>query len=141
MEYRRGAHTVFEIHLHLGVDHEVPKAGAAGRGGDTGAGSDPGYLRTARSVDHEGPRIERPRAPVDLVAAAGDDQSITAVAERSHSAPPAGGVSISEKQFWGRHLWARGYFCCSSGNVTDDVIAKYIAEQNIDQDEDFKVDG
>ena len=30
---------------------------------------------------------------------------------------------------------------CSSGNVTDDVIAKYIAEQNMDQDEDFKVDG
>jgi hypothetical protein len=29
-----------------------------------------------------------------------------------------------KKQFWGRHLWARGYFCCSSGNVTDDVIAK-----------------
>ncbi len=46
-----------------------------------------------------------------------------------------------KKQFWGRHLWARGYFCCSSGNVTDEVIAKYIAEQNVDQDEDFKVDG
>jgi hypothetical protein len=28
--------------------------------------------------------------------------------------------------------------CCSSGNVTDDVIARYIAEQNVDQDEDFK---
>jgi putative transposase len=26
-------------------------------------------------------------------------------------------------EFWGRHLWARGYFVCSSGNVTDDVIA------------------
>ena len=26
-------------------------------------------------------------------------------------------------------------------NVTDEVIAKYIAEQNIDQDEDFRVDG
>ena len=46
-----------------------------------------------------------------------------------------------KKQFWGRHLWARGYFCCSSGNVTDEMIAKYIAEQNIDQDEDFRVDG
>jgi putative transposase len=46
-----------------------------------------------------------------------------------------------KKQFWGRHLWARGYFCHSSGNVTDDVIAKYIADQNTDQDEDFKVDG
>ena len=32
-------------------------------------------------------------------------------------------------------------FCCSLGNVTDEVIAKYIAEQNIDQDEDFQVDG
>ncbi len=46
-----------------------------------------------------------------------------------------------KKQFWGRHLWARGYFCCSSGNVTDEVVAKYIAEQNIEQDEDFRVDG
>ena len=46
-----------------------------------------------------------------------------------------------KKQFWGRHLWARGYFCCSSGNVTDEVIAKYIAEQNVDQDTDFRVDG
>ena len=30
------------------------------------------------------------------------------------------------KQFWGRHLWARGYFCCSSGDVTDAVVAAYI---------------
>jgi len=29
-----------------------------------------------------------------------------------------------KKQFWGRHLWARGYFCCSSRNVADEVIAK-----------------
>ena len=45
------------------------------------------------------------------------------------------------KTFWGRHLWARGYFCCSSGNVTDEVIAEYIANQSPDQDEDFTVDG
>ena len=25
-------------------------------------------------------------------------------------------------EFWGRHLWARGYFVCTSGNVTDDVM-------------------
>ena len=34
------------------------------------------------------------------------------------------------KQFWGRHLWARGYFVASSGNVTDDVIAQYIEMQD-----------
>jgi putative transposase len=31
-----------------------------------------------------------------------------------------------KKQFWGRHLWARGYFCRSSGNVTDEIVAEYI---------------
>jgi putative transposase len=46
-----------------------------------------------------------------------------------------------QKQFWGRHMWARGYFCCSSGNVTDEVIAEYIANQNHDRDDDFKVEG
>jgi len=77
-EYRRGAHTVFEIHLHL-------------------------VWTTAHHLLGQFPHLKKP--------------------------------------FWGRHLGPLGYFCCSSGNVTDDVIAKYIAEQNIDQDEDFKVDG
>jgi putative transposase len=45
------------------------------------------------------------------------------------------------KTFWGRHLWARGYFCCSSGHVTDEGSTEYIANQGHDQDEDFKVDG
>jgi putative transposase len=35
------------------------------------------------------------------------------------------------KQFWGRHLWARGYFAASSGNVTDEVIMQYIAIQDV----------
>jgi putative transposase len=44
------------------------------------------------------------------------------------------------RTFWGRHLWARGYFVTTSGNVTDDVIAKYIAQQDVETDDtDFKV--
>ena len=30
------------------------------------------------------------------------------------------------KRFWGRHFWARGYFCATSGNVTDDMIETYL---------------
>jgi putative transposase len=30
------------------------------------------------------------------------------------------------KEFWGRHLWARGYFAASSGNVTDELIMQYM---------------
>ena len=37
------------------------------------------------------------------------------------------------KQYWGRHLWGRGYFAASSGNVTDEVIMEYIRTQEIEE--------
>ncbi len=37
------------------------------------------------------------------------------------------------KQFWGQHLWARGYFVASSGNVTDEIIEEYIKNQDIEE--------
>lgn len=37
------------------------------------------------------------------------------------------------KQYWGRHLWARGYFVASSGNVTDEIIAEYIKNQDLEE--------
>ena len=30
------------------------------------------------------------------------------------------------KRYWGRRFWARGYFSTTSGNVTDDLILKYL---------------
>lgn len=51
-----------------------------------------------------------------------------------------GGFSLLKKQFWGRHLWARGYFVASSGNVTDEVIMKYIESQDShDKDDGFQI--
>ena len=48
------------------------------------------------------------------------------------------------KVYWGRHLWARGYFVASSGNVTDEIIAEYIEKQSQlapeEGDEDFRVE-
>jgi putative transposase len=46
-----------------------------------------------------------------------------------------------QKEFWGRHLWARGYFACTTGNVTDEVIKEYIELQGKQpQDErDFNI--
>src|ERR1700676_2361349 len=32
------------------------------------------------------------------------------------------------KRYWGRHFWARGYFCTTSGNLTDDVILQYLRD-------------
>ncbi|MEM9722974.1 MAG: IS200/IS605 family transposase [Bacteroidota bacterium] len=46
------------------------------------------------------------------------------------------------RQFWGQHLWARGYFAVSTGNITDKVIEEYIANQDkMDdmKDDDFQI--
>ena len=45
-----------------------------------------------------------------------------------------------QRQFWGKHIWARGYFAVSSGNVTDEVIMQYIENQDLDdKDDNFQI--
>ena len=47
---------------------------------------------------------------------------------------------ILRKRYWGQHLWARGYWVASSGNVTDEVWAEYIKNQTPPEpDDDFNV--
>ena len=48
-----------------------------------------------------------------------------------------------KKQFWGRHFWARGYCAISSGTITDEMIQKYIEEQEgepVEDDNRFTID-
>ena len=45
------------------------------------------------------------------------------------------------KEFWGRHLWARGYFVASTGNVSDEMVAEYIENQDAEtqNDDGFRI--
>ena len=45
------------------------------------------------------------------------------------------------KKYWGGHIWGRGYFVASSGNVTDEVIIEYIESQKKEPegDDEFKI--
>ena len=44
------------------------------------------------------------------------------------------------KRFWGRHLWARGYFCATVGAVNERTVREYIESQKWDEDvEGFKI--
>ena len=46
------------------------------------------------------------------------------------------------KRYWGKHLWARGYFCATIGKITEKMIAAYIDQQEQPPRRDnFKVDG
>ena len=47
------------------------------------------------------------------------------------------------KRYWGQHMWARGYFAVSSGNVTTEMIKEYIKhhfENKEDPSDPFRVE-
>ena len=45
-----------------------------------------------------------------------------------------------KKRYWGQHLWARGYWVVSSGNVTDEMWKEYIiTQQPPEPNDDFEV--
>ena len=46
-----------------------------------------------------------------------------------------------KKRYWGQHMWARGYFCGSVGQVDEETVKRYIEEQGHDEEiENVKID-
>lgn len=140
-EYRHGSYTVFSIHLHIvwitKYRHKLLRGPIAER---------------VRDIVRE----ECRRAKVDILKGhvAADHVHILV------SIPPQVAISrliqqlkgkssyrlLAEfaeirKRCWGRHVWARGYFCRSSGNVTDEIIKAYIEQQSQDSDDVFRIEG
>jgi len=42
------------------------------------------------------------------------------------------------KEYWGQRMWARGYFACSTGNITESMITAYI-KGHTENDDSFKI--
>jgi putative transposase len=42
------------------------------------------------------------------------------------------------KTFWGQHMWQIGYFCCTTGTVTEGIIKRYIEEQGKKEEDEDK---
>ena len=141
MSYRKGSHSVYDIKYHVVWTTKYRKA----------------VLR--------GEVAKRVRELVRQTCATMDIYILSGHVAKDHvhlllSVPPK--VSVSElmqrlkgrssrimlqefnelrRQFWGQHLWARGYFAASSGNVTDEVIQQYIESQEgiTDVDDQFSI--
>jgi putative transposase len=129
-EYRRGAHTVYEIHLHLVWTTKYRKAVLAGE-----AATRVRDLIREICGDHD---------HVHLLVSIPPQVTISRMVQWLKG-KTAHKIMLEfphiKKHYWGQHMWARGYFCCSTGNVTDEIIAEYIANQQDDRNDDFKVDG
>ncbi len=140
-EYRHGAHTVFRIHLHLVWVTKYRKPVMTGEVGlrvrelirEICGHQEVTIIKGHVARDHVHLFVSvPPRVTISrLVQMLKGKSSFKLMQEFPHLA----------KKFWGRHMWARGYFCVSSGNVTDEVIKEYIENQSHDQDADFRVEG
>lgn len=74
------------------------------------------------------------------------DQSISKIVQYLKGASSRVLLQESEylrKQFWGKHLWARGYLAVTTGNITDAMVQKYIEDQegeSVHEDDRFTID-
>ncbi len=44
-----------------------------------------------------------------------------------------------KKRYWGKHFWARGYFCVTSGELTNEMIKDYL-EHHFEKDPNDQFD-
>jgi len=139
--YRRAAHTVYELHYHFVF---TPKSRKPVLRGEIAKEVRDLIRQICRSND------------IEMMAGhVRPDHVHLLLSVPPHLAPSRVMQAIKGKsshyllherrslrqEFWGQHRWARGYFVCSSGNVTDEMIAEYIRTQGAEpqDDERFKI--
>ena len=139
--YRKGAHTVYDIQYHLvwvtKYRYHVLEGEIAVRARDLirqiCMNRDVHILKGHVSRDHVHLLVSCPPSlsPAKLVQYLKGTSSRRLQEEFSHL----------RQRYWGQHIWARGYFCASVGGVTEEQIRHYIDHHTADTaDENFKLD-
>ncbi len=139
-EYRRSAHAVFDIKYHVvwivKYRYKILRGRLAERARDlirqTCEARGVIIVRGAVSPDHIHMLLSAPPelSPSKLV------QYIKGRSSRRLQEEFPG----LRKQFWGQHLWGRGYFCATVGAVDEKTVQEYIENQKWDADgEGFKI--
>ena len=141
MEYRKTSHAVYDIKYHLVW---ITKYRKPVMRGEIGKRLRELIRQTCATLDVQ---IEKGHiAPdhVHLLVSVPPNVSVSELMQRVKGRSSR--LMLTEytelkKQFWGQHLWARGYFAASTGNVTDEIIKQYIESQGneLTDDKDFKV--
>lgn len=129
MNYRKGSHTVYDLKYHIVWITKYRKPVLRGEVAK--------HLRElvrqiCATLDVE--IVSGPVAldPVHLLVSVPPQLAVSELVQRlkgRSSRLMLTAFNELSRQFWGRHLWARGYFVASSGNVTDEVIKQYIQAQ------------
>lgn len=142
--YRKGSHTVYDLKYHLVW---ITKYRKPVMRGDIAVRVRDLIREISRSLDVEILKGHVARDHVHLFVSIPPHVSVSnyvkAVKGKS-SRKLLSEYRRLAKAFWGRHIWARGYFAATTGNVTDEVVAEYIRLQGeVEQasdDGDFTID-
>ena len=140
-QYRKGAHTVYDIQYHLvwvtKYRYHVLRGEVAERAREVlrqvCLSRDIEIVKGHISVDHIHMLVSCPPllSPAKLVQFLKGVSSRTLQEEFPHL----------KKRYWGQHLWARGYFCATVGAITQDEIKLYIEKHKSEPpDENFGID-
>ncbi len=139
--YRRSSHSVYDLKYHIVWITKYRKPVLRGEIGDRAREL---IREICKATDVEIIRGHISRDHVHLFVSVPPHLSISKLVQSLKGKSSRKLLSESKslsRQFWGRHMWARGYFVASSGNVTDEVIMRYIEEQGKEPpDENFKLD-
>lgn len=130
MEYHKGSHTVYDLRFHLvwctKYRYKVLTGDIAIRARDClreiAASLEIGILSGKVGKDHVHMYVSLP--PQVSVA--------KAVMHLKGKSSRKLQMEYGElrRRYWGQHLWARGYFASSIGEINDSVIREYIEKQD-----------
>jgi putative transposase len=140
-QYRHGAHTVYQCHYHFVF---IPKYRKPVLRGEVGERLRELIREICKSLDIEilkgHIRPDHVHILLSVPPTLSPSRVMNAIKGKSSNRLMRDFRTLN-RLYWGRHLWARGFFVSTSGNVTDDVIARYIADQDLEpkNDADFKV--
>jgi len=139
-DYRKGSHTVYQLHYHFVFTTKYRKPALRG---DVGTKVRDVVREVCRGLDvvilkgHVRP--DHVHLMLSLPPNLSPSRVMQAIKGRT-SHHMLMDFRQLRREFWGRHLWARGYFVCTTGNVTDEVIKQYIEQQDVAvQNDHFKV--
>ncbi|HVR74840.1 MAG TPA: IS200/IS605 family transposase [Planctomycetota bacterium] len=135
-QYRKSAHTVYHVHYHFVFTTKFRKPVLRGEVG----------LRVrelirviCRGLDIEirqgHVRPDHVHLLLDVPPNLAPSRVMQAIKGKTSHSMLADWRQL-RREFWGRHLWARGYFVCTSGNVTEEIIKEYIKNQGVDPEDE-----
>jgi len=140
MEYTKGSHSVFNIKYHViwvtKYRYQVLVGEVALRARElirqTCISRDIQIIQGSIGKDHVHMLISCPTtiAPAKIVQYIKGRSSRLIQEEFPHI----------QKRYWGQHMWARGYFCCTVGDVTEETVRAYIENQEVEiEKENFRI--